>query len=304
MLARRVALFAFLIAALAVMPANGQMTFGVQVFIDGYETGDTTEWSVTEPPDAGRPNCNCYFSSDCTAGNFCYWGPGGFTVEDNCTWRLPKPEGTPGAGCDQEYDGPWGPICDGVCTPSRNGSELGWEDPALVRQAVSLWGQAMVRPSLAGGGPIDEQIAAEIAAMPFVTPQSSHMIGRHVADLLILVNGYSFGHYFCDHEHHPTAPFHPYPNLTADACGAAASQLVVDALIAELATPDSGIGTLAALSGHCDDWQTRFAPRCTGEGAIDCLMKRISETAKFMKTAPPAASLVPSLATPLDQYRN
>jgi hypothetical protein len=144
-------LAAVVLAALAAPPAEAQN----DVFDDSFESGDTGAWSSTEPP--LLQNCNCYFSNDCTGGHFCFWGPAGPFTEDICGWRVPKPNGTPGVGCDADHDGPWGAICDGYCTPTSAGSPVGWEDPTLVAEAVRLWGEAMLAPAAAGGGPIDPE---------------------------------------------------------------------------------------------------------------------------------------------------
>lgn len=139
------------------------------LFGDGFEAGTTDYWSDVIP---SLINCTCYFSSDCNAGEFCDWGPGGFSTVDICEWRVTKPEGIPGNGCDGPYIGAWIPnICDGICAPSSAGSALGHEDEALIAEAVSIWARAMIEPAVAGGGPIDPVLAARAEALPFRLPE-------------------------------------------------------------------------------------------------------------------------------------
>ena len=117
--------------------------------------------------------CNCAFSGDCPASNFCDYGPFSFTVEDNCWWRTPMPMGVPGAGCFMEYEGPWGPICDGYCTLSSIGSSFGVERADVLIASVGLWADALLRPSIAGGGPVDASTAGEAMNLDtlIVTPR-------------------------------------------------------------------------------------------------------------------------------------
>ena len=231
------------------------------------------------------PNCNCYFSSDCVGSTtFCDYGPAGFTVEDICYWREPKPQGVPGTGCSIEYEGPWTAVCDGICLPFNRGSSIGEENPQLVRQAVDLWTNSMVPPSIAGGGPVNAVLAQQAEALPFVYPTSSVAIGRHVADLLSVASEFGFYDYFCHFESYPDDP-DQFVDLSTNACGVAAAGLAIDALRAELTETGTGAGHIQEIAKHCSNWQTMFAPTCAaGEGALNCLAERVSALAQFMST--------------------
>jgi len=231
-------------------------------------------------------NCSCYFSGDCNGGSFCNYGPGGPSEEDVCFWRLPKPEGVPGEGCDAEYEGPWGPVCDGFCSPAAIGSSLGSENPALVGQAVALWADALLIPALAGGGPLEESFAEAAEALPFQSPDSAGILGRHVADLLSIAASTEFYDYFCHYEWHPDEPTDPV-DLSQDSCRAAAGRLATEALLAELALAGDGAPFVRQIAEECPAWQLMFTPRCeAGPDALDCFERLIADLAVFLSTPP------------------
>ena len=254
------------------------------IFNDDFETGATLTWDETVPP-PDIPNCNCYFSSDCNAGFFCYWGPGGPFVEDHCNWRIPKPGGVPGANCDQDVDNA-GPICDGHCTPSRAGSIFGLEDPTLVILGIRLWSAAILEPAAQGGGPVDPSLSAEALSLPFSGPSAAIILGRHVADMLAYTIDIVFYDHFCHFENHP-GEAGPVVDLSSDDCRLQASLLVVDALTAEIEAKGSGEGSIWQIPMHCPAWGDMFAPRCpTGPEGLDCLYRRIQGAAELL-TLPP-----------------
>lgn len=268
----------FFLGLVSVGPVAAQS----MMFDDNFEDGHTEYWSQTMPEP--RQWCDCYFSGDCSTGNFCNYGPGGFGIEDICEWATPKPSGTPGAGCDALHEGPWGgAICDGYCSPSSLGSFFGIEDRALVIQGVELWRDALLKPAEAGGGPVDPELSAAALALPFSRDDAAMLLGRYVNDLLILAASRDFYDHFCHFEQG-----HPDPNLfvdlSGDSCRLAAGRLVVDALVAELREPGSGGEAVAAIPAHCDNWDREFAPRCRGLGALDCLSDRVRGMAELLTT--------------------
>ncbi len=265
---------------------NGGMTGTVSVegvFGDTLESGTTDAWSDVTPQ---MPNCDCYFSSDCAAPTgHCDWGS--LTTEDSCTWRLNKPNGVVGAGCDEAYVGPWiSGICDGICAPSRQGSTLGWEDPQLIEEGIRLWAAAILQPAEAGGGPVDPQLAAQAMALGFDASDAATNLGRQVADVLMVAGTPELYPHFCHFEGHPDDP-NPelYVDLSGDICRASTAWLAIDALLAELAKPGTGAALLEGVPELCPEWQSMFEPRCpTGAGALSCLQQRIAETAIFLST--------------------
>lgn len=255
------------------------------IFADGMESGDTSWWSATEPE---TPFCDCYFSSDCTGNLFCDWGPGGPSTLDICVWRDNKPNGNPGTGCDIPHVGEWGgDICDGICAPPNLGSAIGWEELELIERAVWLWGETLLRPAEAGGGPFDPLLLADIERLPFESPITANSIGREVADLLKLAGTPEFYPYFCHFEQHPGKVDESLLiDLSGDVCRARAGRLLVEGLLSELQTPGTCGPIVGQIPKACpDSWQGLFAPRCpAGEGALDCVRQRLEDTATFLRT--------------------
>ena len=232
--------------------------------------------------------CDCYFSGDCSGG-FCDYGPGSFATEDICVWRGEKPNGVDGFGCSFEVDAgsaDWPPgVCDGVCTRANEGSTFGFEDQALVAQAIELWGDAMMVPSAAGGGPVDAEIAAQAMALQFEGTNVSIMLGRHTADALALSAGDSFHDYFCHWEGHPDDDHPPTVNLADDQCRIQAGQITVRALASEIRNPGTAAGIMAGIASICPDYYAMFQPLCSvGPGAIKCAVQRIEDQAYFLRT--------------------
>jgi hypothetical protein len=248
------------------------------VFADNFETGQTTAWI----PDAtNQPNCNCYFSGDCVSGTYCNWGPAGPFTEDICNWRQPKPNSVPGAGCDEDAPAA-GPICDGICTPLQLGSLFGHEDPDLVVQGFELWSEAMLRPALNGGGPVDPDLAAEAMALPFKAEHAAVLLGRHTADILILAGGVVFYHYFCHFENNDPDPGF-WVDLSDDPCRYEACSRSIDAVIAELYSPGSGMGLIDGIRRTCPNWHNIFDFSCgTGPAALECVKNRIRGYGEFL----------------------
>ena len=229
--------------------------------------------------------CNCYFSGDCNDG-FCDWGPNGFTVEDVCFWRTPKPNGVPGQGCDAEYEGAWGPICDGTCTTPLVGTLIGRESIDLLVTGIEHWKNALVVPSAAGGGAVDSAEVAAVQALDFTAPDAALELGRHVADLLSMASDFGFYDYFCHYEHHPDEPGE-FVDIQNDTCRIQSAELSVAALKAELQAPGSGAAHIAQIANHCAPavWQSLFAPRCApGPDALSCFANVVADLGVFMST--------------------
>lgn len=237
--------------------------------------------------DPDMPPCTCYFSPDCGPdGGFCDYG-GPYTQETNCFWRDGKPDAILN-GCSTELElDEWLPnICDGVCSAARNGSANGLEDKALVGQAVELWSQAIVEPTIYGGETVDAAIAEIAMNVPFNSPNISESLGRHTADLVALVAGEEFHGYFCHWEGHPGEPG-PLVSIAGDTCRIRAVELTVDGLVAEMDNPGSAAAYIGEIASVCPDWQTRFEPRCAaGPEALQCVSKFVEELAYFLTTPP------------------
>lgn len=234
--------------------------------------------------------CDCYFSGDCNDG-FCDWGPSGFTVEDVCFWRTPKPNGLPGMGCDTEYEGAWGPICDGVCTSATVGSLIGRESVELIVTGIEHWKNALVVPSAAGGGAVDSAEVAAVQALPFVGADAALELGRHVADLLSMASEFGFYDYFCHYEHYPNQPGE-FVDIQNDTCRIQSAELSVAALKAELQAPGSGAAHIAQVASYCAPavWQSLFAPRCApGPDALSCFAGVVADLGVFLSTPRAAA---------------
>lgn len=259
------------------------------VFASGLERGNTEAWSDTQPL---LPNCDCYFSSDCEAPNgFCDWGV--LTMEDGCLWRLNKPEGTVGAGCDEVYNGTWiAGICDGTCSPSRSGSSLGWEERSVLVQGIQGWAAAILEPALAGGGPIDPDQAKQIEGLPFRGSHSAVNLGRQIADVFVRAGIPELYDHFCHFESHPDQHEPALDvDLSNDPCRAQVAQQAIDALIAEILEPGRAATTFAQLPAACGARFDLFEPRCpAGPDAMACVAKRIAATAEFL-TIPHGSAL-------------
>ncbi|MEL7060762.1 MAG: hypothetical protein AAGN46_12120, partial [Acidobacteriota bacterium] len=252
-------------------------------FGDSLESGNLEAWDDIVPV---RANCACYFSADCVSGTFCDYGPGSFSTEDICTWVDGKPDGVPGAGCNLPHIGEWGgDICDGVCAPSAQGSALGIEDPDLLRQAVELWGDAILGPAEDGGGEIDGQVFGIIEELPLYGAEAPMLLGRQVADFLIEVGGIDIYDHFCHWEQHPGEPDPSlWVDLSASPCRAAVLRLAVDALVAELDAPGGAQRVFDDLPSTCSGWGDWIGDRCSGDDAAKCLAERAADLRVFLTT--------------------
>lgn len=257
------------------------------IFGDGLEAGDDQAWATST---GLRGDCTCYFSSDCDGGTFCNWGGGGPSTQDICTWVDVKPEGVPGAGCNIPHEGPWGgDICDGICTESDQGSQLGWEPQELIQLGVQLWADAMLLPAEAGGGPPDPTLFEAIMDLDFTSPEAAIDLGRQVSDMLILVGSPGFYEHFCHHEQYPDDP-NPdlFVDLSNDPCRADTARLGMEALYAELVDPGSG-AELFRIPDSCGDRPKLFNAPCEGgPEMLACVKQRIEDAAVFISTAPGA----------------
>jgi len=238
------------------------------------------------------PNCNCTFSSDCPSGNLCDWGPISFTVEDNCWWRTPMPQGVPGMGCYMEYEGPWGNLCDGYCTVFARGSSIGFERTDVVIASVGIWADALLEPAAAGVGPVDTALARAAQELDYVGNNTAMKIGRHVADLLSMATSLNFYDYFQHYESNPNEPA-KFVDIESHDCHINSARLVIKALQFELGQSGSGIEYLMDIEKHCETkiLQSQFAPRCkSGPDALECFTGVVAEMAVFLSTPLQASS--------------
>lgn len=236
--------------------------------------------------DPNQPPCNCYFSGDCPEGFFCNWGPGGFSTEDICAWRDIKPGGVPDAGCSIEWDDPFMlGICDGFCTPSSSGSEIGFENPDLIAQSVHIWGESMMVPSEAGGGPVDAELAEQAQAIPFANEEVPMMLGRHAADALALASGSAFLDYFCHWEGHPDDGNPPVVDLEGETCLINSGRLTIQALTSEIQNPGTAQDIMKGIPDVCPDWESMFSTQCQpGPDALECAIRFIESQAYYLTT--------------------
>ena len=260
------------------------------IFGDSLESGDSNAWTETS---SILPNCHCYFSGDCAGANeFCNWGT--LTQEDNCYWRENKPNGVPGAGCDVDFPGTdWtSGICDGICTVSSLGSDLGLEDPDLLLRGIQLWAEALLRPAESGGGQVDAHFSDKAMALPFDSAQSAMVLGRQIGDMLGAAGIGGIDVQYCHHESHPGEDSPITPDTSEDPCLQAAGRLSIDALVMEIYQNGGALTVLDGLRTVCtaDRWQELFTRRCpAGPDAIECFARRIGATAEFLSTPPKGA---------------
>ncbi len=243
---------------------------------------------VAVPPPPTRPNCDCYFSNDCTTGNFCYWGPAGPFVEDHCSWRVDKPGGTPGTNCDEDTDLPGG--CDGVCQPTRTGSRLGSEDRAVLALGIDLWAQAFFKPGLSGGGLVDPKFAELAYGLPYRNPTSAEVLGRVVGGLFVLGAGQDTFHPDPElniPEGHcaPGIRLHHIKDLNKEPWRIEVLQELVALLHAEMAADvDGARAALDAIAACAPNAGQDFLPVCGGDGTLACLERRTRDVAVAILT--------------------
>ena len=239
--------------------------------------------------DPDQPPCTCYFSGDCPSGTFCDYGPGSYPTEDICAWRDIKPNGEVGAGCSIESDlttGAWTPsICDGVCKPFTNGSTIGREKADVIAQSIQIWGDAMINPSAAGGGPVDAALAEQALTTQFSAEGVPMVLGRQTADALAMAAGEPFHNYFCHWEGHPDDGNPPVVNLAGDTCLVTSGRLTIEALAAEIKSPGSAPEIMKGITQVCPNWQQMFSTQCApGPGALNCAIRFIQAQAYFLST--------------------
>lgn len=143
---------------------------------------------VTSAQAADDCQCNCYFGFDCNTGDFCDWGKS-FTIQDGCWWRTPKPNGTPGNGCDEDY-GTYGQ-CDGKCAPLGlvGGSVAGGESLASLAEGMSGWVDAFNEASMFGGGVPTARAIDEVQGLDFENDTMAYGLWRMATELMILARG-------------------------------------------------------------------------------------------------------------------
>lgn len=234
----------------------------------------TALMTAAVPVQAQTCPCDCYFSSDCSGGMFCNWG--NLSVEDTCFWRTPKPQGSPGANCDEDFDN-WGQ-CDGICSPSNGPSPFRDESIRDLVEGLQLWGDAFTEAALAGGGPVDADLVDRIYSIPFYNPNMANDLGRVVVEVMMLSRGVDF---FGSPQHDGYLSIDFQTNaLSEDDCAVQAGNLALEALIAEVRQAGSGAGLVDLIPASCFDEGT-LASVCQGADRNDCLydvLARIGES--------------------------
>ncbi|MHC5110264.1 MAG: hypothetical protein ACYTHJ_10340 [Planctomycetota bacterium] len=177
--------------------------------------------------------CDCYFSGDCNPGMFCDYGNLG--NEDTCFWRLPKPQGNVGTGCDEIFND-WGQ-CDGACTPSTLTQVFTFEDPETLAAGISLWGQAVNAASNGGGLP-DADIVNRIHNLPYQDPDTVNRLGKIVIELMMITRGEK-SLSFPGFEGFQSDDIQ-FIDVSGDACKMLAGNVVINALVAEIGQRGSG----------------------------------------------------------------
>ncbi|MHC4948478.1 MAG: hypothetical protein ACYTG1_09475 [Planctomycetota bacterium] len=225
------------------------------------------------PAAAQECPCDCYFSSDCEPGNFCNWGT--LSEEDSCFWRTPKPQGNPGAGCDQDYNN-WGQ-CDGICELSEAESAYSVESLDNLTTGISLWGAALTDAARRGGGQPDAERVAAVRGLGYVEPRLADGLWRVTVEVLMLTAG-------SDVLRFPTSDgFRSeealMKDLSADPALADLADLALRALLAEIRTAGSGRPFIdeiesRGLAARLDP--SIYALVCRDEPTnTDCLYRRL-----------------------------
>ena len=154
----------------------------------------------------------------------------------------------------------------------------------------------MLEPSVAGGGPVDPDLAREAWAIDFEGINVGTMLGRYTADALALAAGEPFHDYFCHFEGHPEDENPPTVDLAGDTCRIQSGQITIQALASEIRTPGTAAGIMSQIMAVCPNWQTMFQTDCAaGPRALKCAVERIEGMAHFLRTPPivPAAEYDP-----------
>jgi hypothetical protein len=225
--------------------------------------------------------CDCYFSSDCEPGNFCNWGS--LPVEDSCFWRTPKPQGSPGANCDDEYND-WGQ-CDGICTPTTALSAYSGEKVPRLIAGIRIWADAMTTTAMSGGGHPNAHLLARGRAIQYLDDRMFDGMWRVAVEALTLARGQDFMIY-------PTGTevFHSEQARVKDLSGdpdlVRLGNLAVQALIAEIEVAGAGQDLVEqirreGLDGRLD--QSMFGRVCRDEDTtLDCLYTRLRDMAEAL----------------------
>lgn len=220
--------------------------------------------------------CNCYFSGDCSGGAFCNWG--NLSIEDTCFWRLPKPQGSPGAGCDQDYND-WGQ-CDGICDGGGSGSIFGGEDPDSLVKGVQHWAGAIGEAAESGGGFLGGQIASDLAALHFENQFVHIALGRSTIEALMYARGSDFAILPDGRRVFPDdVAIQPDPDRAGVADSA---ERILQTLIAEMREEGAGRPIFAEIDGSTLD-SDMLSMVCGGaENTLDCVYGRIADMGRFI----------------------
>ncbi len=220
--------------------------------------------------------CNCYFSGDCSGGAFCNWG--NLAIEDTCFWRLPKPQGAPGAGCDEVYDD-WGQ-CDGICDSGGSDSVFDGEDPVSLIKGVQYWAGAIGEAAQTGGGFLSEQIVSDLAELRFEHQFVHIALGRSTIEALMYARGYSFA---ILPDGRRVFPDDVAIQADANRAGAArAAEFIVQTLVAEMREEGAGRTFFMEIDPASLD-SDMLAMVCGGaDDTLGCVYGRIADMGRFI----------------------
>jgi hypothetical protein len=210
--------------------------------------------------------CDCYFSSDCNGG-FCNWG--NLSIEDSCFWRIPKPQGNPGAGCTNDY-GDWG-HCDGICTDSLSANGFTPEHVTDLARGIQVWADAFTSTARAGGGALEASILERLDEIPFTDDRVANGLGRIVLEVMLLSRG-------PDSVTYPDAGSGSVRDLVVNdltdrPCADRNGELAIAALLAEMRGAGWGTRHAAQIDEGCLDGEM-FAGFCD-DAPAECLQSLI-----------------------------
>jgi hypothetical protein len=228
--------------------------------------------------------CNCYFTSDCPIGTFC-------DLTAGCLFRLPKPLGVIGAGCNVPWNPSGGGPCDGYCTGTVLGSSLATEDPSALTASALFWGEALIQAGERGGGVIDQELS-ELAMTAVSEPAHGGEMLRHVASVLFGLAGphflahaapdFDFGELAVDFSDNPCERL--VSDLSQDPCLVDALRYALYALMAEIGRPGSAAAILDDIPNLCPHALANALTCAEEPDELELLKRRVSEIGVVLRT--------------------
>lgn len=224
--------------------------------------------------------CDCYFSGDCPIGNFCDWG--NLTIEDNCWWRRPKPEGQIGAGCGEDY-GDWGQ-CDGQCASSAAPMQLlQGETRENVIAGIDAWFASLHQAARTGGGTPDPDSLLRVEAIDFQTDGMDAILWRFTQEAIIYAVGLDVFEFPKDVQAYPHTAV-AIRDLSSEPERLRNMELVVHGLLASIREPGAGNDLLAQVNPAAMD--LALYSRFCDVDPMTCLHERIGDLALVLAQAP------------------